>query len=390
MEEKDIEAYIRTAETIADDICNGEKPVSQLVDRQLIGVDTARGIYNELKDLKNVPDDIAFHDSINVDEALRQVHDRIFPHRRKHTLFIYSVAASVLVVLGLAIGGYFWRQQEKAAMQWAYAMPGEEPTSIVTADRQVITLAEHNLVVAGNRLQSCNDGGKKEKLNVRLRQTDDFNKLVVPSSGEHTLTLADGTVVRVNSESELLFPARFASGKRQVKLSGEAFFHVKSNPDQPFVVMLDGISIEVTGTSFNVHAYPGEDEISVALVEGSVRMVQDGELLATLQPQELFTYNRKTHDFQVGTADMAVSTDWMNDVFVFRDEPIGNIIRKLSRWYNVSIEVDDDISQARYTGILSKRQSLAETLDALRLTNELDFKLHRDKKVDILNKKRNQ
>ena len=317
------------------------------------------------------------------------MHRRLSPNRRKYTL-LYSIAASVFLAFGLACGYYFWQKQQKAALEWAYALPGNEPASIITADKQIIKLNEQELIVSDNQLLSRTQEGKKEKLNVNLKQTQDFNKLIVPPGGEHTLSLEDGTIIRMNSKSELLFPGRFTSEKRQVRLSGEAFFHVKSNPQKPFIVLLDGISVEVTGTSFNVQAYPEENEINIALAEGRIRILQEDKVLASLQPQELFTYHKNTEEFQVGTADISASTDWMSDVFIFRNEPIENIIQKLSRWYNVSIEVDEDIRQTRYTGILSKKQSLAETLDALRLTNELDFSLYKDKKVDLWNKKKDQ
>ena len=77
-------------------------------------------------------------------------------------------------------------------------------------------------------------------------------------------------------------------------------------------------------------------------------------------------------------------TDWTSDIFVFRDEPIARIMRKLSRWYNVDINVHNEIKDVRYTGILNRKQPLNETLDALRMTGELDFEIQRDKKVNII------
>ena len=388
MEEQKIQTYIRMAEAMARDICEGKQEPSQDTASKM-GGGISPDLYNEIKSLSTIRDDIAFHDSIRADEALRRVHRRLSPNRRKYTL-LYSIAASVFLAFGLACGYYFWQKQQKAALEWAYALPGNEPASIITADKQIIKLNEQELIVSDNQLLSRTQEGKKEKLNVNLKQTQDFNKLIVPPGGEHTLSLEDGTIIRMNSKSELLFPGRFTSEKRQVRLSGEAFFHVKSNPQKPFIVLLDGISVEVTGTSFNVQAYPEENEINIALAEGRIRILQEDKVLASLQPQELFTYHKNTEEFQVGTADISASTDWMSDVFIFRNEPIENIIQKLSRWYNVSIEVDEDIRQTRYTGILSKKQSLAETLDALRLTNELDFSLYKDKKVDLWNKKKDQ
>ena len=389
MEEQKIQDCIRLAETIARDICEGKQEPSQ--DSTLkMGENMSSELYDELKDLNRIYEDTAFYDSIRVNQALQKVHHRIDPYRWRRNLFIYGLAISFALIAVIAIGHYYWKAQQKTSLEWAYAMPGTAPASVVTADKQVIKLEAPTLIVSDNQLLSRTEKGEKEKLNIRLRETQEFNKLIVPPSGEHTLNLEDGTIIQINSQSELLFPSRFTASKRQVKLIGEAFFKVKANPQKPFIVLLDGIHIEVTGTSFNVHAYPEENEISITLVEGHIRIVQDGKTLASLLPQEQFTFHKDTQEFRVGVADISASTDWMNDVFVFRNEPIENIIQKLSRWYNVSIKIDECIRQTRYTGILSKRQSLAETLDALRLTNELDFHIHQNKEVDLLNKKRNQ
>ncbi len=186
----------------------------------------------------------------------------------------------------------------------------------------------------------------------------------------------------------MLFPTHFTGGKRVVRLEGEAFFQVKSNPDEPFIVQLNGISIEVTGTSFNVHAYPDEDEINVALVNGHVNILNSaGTSIVSMEPGELFTYQKEDGLFENKKVDIEPLISWKDDIFVFRDEEIGDIIQTLSRWYNVSIQLDDNIRNTRYTGILSRKQSLIETLDALRMTGELDFHIHHNKKVDLLEKK---
>lgn len=336
----------------------------------------------------DIIEDIDFQNSVDVEKALRRVHSRIDGSRGKRIPFrIYGAVASVLLVLGVSVGWMLWRHHERAAIEWAFAQPGIEKASVVTADSKVIELEENHLEVSGDRLVNTTGDGKK-KLSIIVDKVPEFNKLVVPAGGEHNLALEDGTTVMVNSESTLLFPTHFTGGKRVVRLEGEAFFQVKSNPDEPFIVQLNGISIDVTGTSFNVHAYPDEDEINVALVNGHVNILNSaGTSIVSMEPGELFTYQKEDGLFENKKVDLEPLISWKDDIFVFRDEEIGDIIQTLSRWYNVSIQLDDNIRNTRYTGILSRKQSLIETLDALRMTGELDFHIHHNKKVDLLEKK---
>ena len=98
---------------------------------------------------------------------------------------------------------------------------------------------------------------------------------------------------------------------------------------------------------------------------------------------------KEEQQYEVSETELTTVTDWTNETFIFRDETIENIMRKLSRWYNVDIEVSDNIKEMHYTGILSRKQPLTETLEALRMTNELDFNFPKEKKVEIEEKRNN-
>ena len=201
------------------------------------------------------------------------------------------------------------------------------------------------------------------------------------------MTLEDGTTIQVNAASELLFPTHFKKYIRQVKLKGEAYFKVKTKPDSPFHIMVDKLNVQVTGTSFNVKAYEESDKIDITLVEGSVNIRRGQEVLATLIPGHKFIYCKTTDEYSTTEADIMAETGWTEGKFVFRNEKIENITQELSRWYNVEMVVNDDIKDLCYSGILSRKQPFIEILDALQLTHELDFKVHQDKKIDVIRKK---
>lgn len=372
MKEQKIQEYIRAAKEIADEIVSDSKEASHYKDYPL----------------DDLAQDIECQNSVDVERALRNMHTRMgVGHNKRIPLMMYGAVASVLIVLGMFVGWQLWQKHERAAIEWAFVQPGTEKTLVMTADRQIVKLEENHLKISGDYLVNTTSDGQK-KLSIEVDKVPEFNKLVVPAGGEHSLTLEDGTVVMVNSKSNLLFPTHFSGNRRVVRLEGEAYFKVKTDADRPFIVQLNGISIEVTGTSFNVHAYSDENVISVALSEGHVNILNEaGDVITSMTPGELFTYHADSGTFASEHTDLTPYISWTDDTFVFRDEEIENIIHTLSRWYNVSIQLDDNIRKTRYTGILSRKQSLIETLDALRMTGELDFHIHQNKKVDLLEKK---
>ena len=105
--------------------------------------------------------------------------------------------------------------------------------------------------------------------------------------------------------------------------------------------------------------------------------------MAELLPGQLFTFRKDEQEYTVTDTDLSTVTDWTEDQFIFYNETIENIMHKISRWYNVNISVDEKIKNVRYTGILSRKQPLVKILDALRMTDELEFDIQADKKIDV-------
>lgn len=383
-----IKESIQIAEELAKEICTGKTSTSLLAKEWK---KEQPELYEELKKQNDLHKEIAFHNSIDMEASIQRMHQRIFPgeKRKQLTIRILGIAASLMLIVGTTHLWLSYEQKEKtsATTDWTTSMPGTAKTLITTPDNQTIELEESNLAVKDNQLLiKRNDGTKKVAIN--LEKSPQFNKLSVPPGGEYQLTLPDGTTVKVNTASELLFPAQFDRHTRQVRLKGEAYFQVETDKKKTFIVQLDNaLSVHVKGTSFNIKAYEEENEVSIALVEGKVDVQREDQVLATLTPGQLFTYRKNEAEFHVESTDLSTVTDWTNGTFIFRNEPIENIMRKLSRWYNVDITVNEAIKDIRYTGILSRKQPLMETLDALRMTNELDFNLHKDKKIDVQEKK---
>lgn len=386
MTDNKIKESILVAEELAKEICTGEPSTSLLAESWKR---ENPDLNEEIRKQENLPQEIRFHDSIDTEKELEKINRRIIsPARRFDRRAIYNIgiAASFLLILGTASLWLWMESREDAAIEWAASVPVAPKTSIIAQNDEPVELAESNLTVKGNQLIGSALDGKKN-IAINLSPENQFNKLSVPTGGEYQLTLEDGTVIQLNAASELLFPTHFKKHIRQVELKGEAYFKVKSNPERPFYVLLGALNVQVTGTTFNIKAYETEENTCITLLEGSVNVREGQAVLATLSPGEQFTYRKTSHTYSIAEADVSVTTGWTEDKFVFRDETISNIMGELSRWYNVEINVSEDIKDIRYSGILSRKQPLTDILNILHLTNELDFKIHRDRRVDAMETK---
>lgn len=216
-----------------------------------------------------------------------------------------------------------------------------------------------------------------------------YNTIEVPQGAEYELTLTDGTVVFLNSETIFRFPENFSeTGARSVYLSGEAYFKVAKDSVKPFVVHTDHIYTKVLGTSFNVKAYANSDLCQTTLVNGLVRVgISGGGKELELQPGMQASYDRATRRMEKKKVDVSYYTAWKEGVFAFREARFEEVMEILSRWYGVYFFFQN--SEARnyvYTGKIDRHGSLKEVLDKFKMTEELDFEI-KNKTVTIKTRK---
>jgi transmembrane sensor len=142
---------------------------------------------------------------------------------------------------------------------------------------------------------------------------------VNPAGQKLTFKLPDGTIVTLNSESEINYTDGFGDNVRFVNLKGEAYFNVAHNEEKPFIVKTGDIATEVLGTSFNVHAFPDENTMTVAVVEGKVKVIMENEYAShiILEPREKLTINRSTyHSIKTGF-DHTAEVGWKDGILFF-------------------------------------------------------------------------
>lgn len=203
-------------------------------------------------------------------------------------------------------------------------------------------------------------------------------KLTIPCGGEYCLELADGTKVWLNSMSELEVVAGYGNSERRVRLAGEGYFEVSRDEACPFVVETGQLDVRVLGTKFNVAAYGDEEEVRATLVDGAVRVTnQKGDSRVLAPGQQALTMGE---GLAVREVDVALVTSWLSGKYVFDKERLERIVLQLSRWYGAAFDfVSPDTKSVRFSGSVSKYDSLDEVLERLERTSNVRFDRMDDK-----------
>lgn len=186
-----------------------------------------------------------------------------------------------------------------------------------------------------------------------------LNTMSTPRGRQYQLKLPDGTMVWLNAASSIRYPVLFGK-ERKVVVEGEAYFEVAKDATKPFRVLLtNGTEISVLGTSFNINSYSDEAGIRTTLVEGAVKITNGNEQVVLRPKQQALV---QSGDINVQKADVEKVLAWKNGLFDFRDAPLAEVMRQLSRWYDVNVEYENGIPDLQFEGRLGRDVSLAKVL----------------------------
>ncbi len=190
------------------------------------------------------------------------------------------------------------------------------------------------------------------------------------------IKLPDGTQVILDRYSSIQFPEVFEEKKRDVRLSGEAYFEVTKNPAKPFIVETQSVNIQVLGTHFNVEAYEDDPSVTTTLLEGSVAVSnkkQNGRLI--LKPNETAIYNKQLATFKhMKRVDAEKDIVWSQDILLFNSVPMHEIALTLSHKFNIKIEIDNaSLRNHKFTARFNNHENLYEILDLLKSTGNFSY-----------------
>lgn len=287
-----------------------------------------------------------------------------------------AVAAAALFTAVLAVSFYLNRTPDYPDAANALAdqiEPGGNKAFLTLGDGRTIELSTDQSGIVIDHGIAYQDGSLVAKPEV----ADQLLTLSTPKGGQYRVTLPDGTKVWLNASSSLRYPIAFTSAVRSVELEGEGYFEVAKG-HQPFRVAIASQTVEVLGTHFNISGYEEDGDIKTTLLEGKVRVTatSSSPIPATvLVPgqQSILTGN----NMQVVHVDTEAAVAWKNGFFIFDDEPLEQIMRKISRWYDIDIHYQPGVDRQRlFGGSISRYDRVSSVLDKLELTGGVHFEIN--------------
>lgn len=304
----------------------------------------------------------------------------------------YTIAAAVLVAV-IGVGWMLFSKSTNihtADMASVHVGPGSNKATLTLADGRTIELDEKQGGIAVGDGISYLDGGQlieSDELNVQSKTPGSgppvFNAIATPKGGTYRIVLPDGTRVWLNAVSKLEYPAEFSADKRQVAVTGEAYFEVAEDKNKPFVVTSHGQTIHVLGTSFNVHAYADEGATVTTLVDGSL-MVTSNDNTNPSRSQVMLAPGEKSVQLDgrldKQKADIESETAWKNGYFVLNQATMQTIASQISRWYNIEVECID-LPHQTFSAEIPRSVKLSTLLEVIEASSDYQYKFiyERDK-----------
>ncbi len=355
-----------------------EKGIEQVLS-EVEGMNTLVG---ELKDKNRIEHEMHVIARFDTERALGKVKNRKQVKRRG--ILPWIAAASVVVIAG--VSAWILLSQEPDVHNLPVAEkfePGKAVVTLEMASGLKYRLDTLSSVVRNNRVNVAFDNNDRV---LKIKEQDSladgatkeigYNTVNVPYGGTYTVELCDGTKVYLNSGTTLEFPSRFDGKVRSVILKGEAYFDVARNVSKPFVVEVDEMKVKVLGTSFNVKSYVDEPGVYTTLVEGSVAILRDGQPEKKIKPGEQAYYNKGVGTLSIAEVDVNEFTSWKDGLFYFKDIALEEILRIVSRWYDLEVfYMNQGAKSVIYSGKLPMYSSVEDVLRKFEISGDVRFEL---------------
>jgi transmembrane sensor len=344
------------------------------------------------------PAETVIQTSLTPDEHRGQILNRIYkeagiirPAARMGRLWVRIAAAASLLIM-LSVGAYFLLHQEPVKHQTAQVIqndigPGGNKAILTLANGEKVQLtgARNGLVAQQGGVAVAKQSDGQLSYSGTSAEPRLFNTIETPRGGKYKLILADGTIAILDAASSIHYPVAFNGRERRVEITGQVYFEVIHNADQPFKVSVKGQIVEDLGTKFNINAYDDEPVIRTTLLEGSIALTRASRTVI-LKPGQQAVNTAGDPVTKIVVADMEEAIAWKNDYFLFNNEPIESVMRKISRWYDVDIQYQKGQQiEESYLGGLTRYANVSQVLKMLELTGDVRFEV-KDKKIRVFPK----
>ncbi len=301
--------------------------------------------------------------------------------KREARLTWFRYAASILLLVGIGIAVFHLARQEDA---------GEVLVEATTASNDAMLILDNGKKVAITSKESTihySPDGSGIVVNDSSQIAHSVspksnNQLIVPYGKRSFITLSDGTKVWLNSGSRLTFPSVFTGESREVVMEGEAYFDVASSKAKPFYVKTDVFKMKVYGTKFNVQAYQQDNGYNIVLVEGKVGLSSDSETYSNevfLAPNQKASIVKGNPQFEVADVeDTEMYTAWKDGYLTFTNDEVADVLKKVSRYYNVVIEANFPDDVEHIYGKLELKDDVERVLDGVAFISKTNYKKQGD------------
>lgn len=296
--------------------------------------------------------------------------------RRKYWLYAkYIAAVAVVVILAMQIAPFLLKNKELT------------PDIVYTPLEDVEKSDEIQLIVAGERLNISGDEAEldySDKKNIVVnkdqvigkneeKQAIQMNQLIVPHGKRSYILLADNSKIWVNAGSQVVYPSHFSKDKREIYVDGEIYADITHNPKWPFVIKTQNIKINVLGTKLNVQAYRDDKVQTVVLVQGAVNVARTESEIYKLEPNQMYYLSNNQSGIQ--DVDVLNYISWKDGYYYFKDEKLGIILQRLSRYYGVKVEYTPEVYSLLCSGGLDYKDNIKQILDGICLSAPVSYKI---------------
>lgn len=358
------EEYIKGLlfEKMAGTISDGDDTIAE---KAIADIPEIKAYWLRLKAKMEEPQAVKFLSSLDEKAAWQKLSPKLEDQKTKPLFYqnLKYIAVAAMLLIGMPLVWHFYAEKGSSH--------GSSPSAIKT--NQVYLKTSDGRAIELNTDRNINQDGlngtsRANEFTYHADQSTDANQatLYVPATKDYKIKLPDGTLVWMNSASNLRFPYNFNQQIREVYLTGEAYFEVAHENKRKFVVHTAFADVQVHGTSFNVNAYD-QASFSTALVEGSVSAVKDRQLI-DLKPGEQVNASQDRLTKQPFDAQELLS--WRKGLYYFHNRSLGDIARVLGRWFDVKVVFSTpDLVEQTFTGEINKAMPLKVVLSNLELSS---------------------
>lgn len=384
-----IRTYLRfsrkLARYLADDLGVDDKTT---VDEWVNESSENRQVFNDLKEGRYYKKRLGILKLFSKEKSWSDIKKKIKKEQRGKirltNFYRYAAAIAFILMLG---GGYFiFQNSPPKQLGFADIEPGSSKAILILGDGQKFVLDKRDTLLSTRQsLLEIDPGRISYTSKKRIAKKIEYNTIVTPKGGEYQLQLSDGTIVWLNAQSSVTYPIAFDDKQRLVELSGEAYFQVTHDNERPFLVKTSSETINVLGTEFNVKAYEDESISYTTLIRGKVE-ISNGADKVIIEPNQQVVNLGIDNKLQTKEVNVAIYTAWKDGMFVFKDEPLSDIMRAVGRWYNVDVLFDDDeIKMRRFSVRVNRLDNIETMVNVLELTDRVQFE-YKNEKIRIMSK----